>query len=51
MEIPLPLLRGPVGTKVTLTVIRGEEVVHVEIPREKLGGAAAAIREREEPVE
>lgn len=31
------LLRGPVGSKVTLTVIRGSEVVHVEVTREALG--------------
>jgi C-terminal processing protease CtpA/Prc len=44
------LLRGPVGSKVTLTVIRGEEVVHLEVTREGLG-AAQALKERQERIE
>ncbi len=31
------LLRGPVGSRVTLTVIRGDEVLHVEVTRQALG--------------
>ena len=46
------LLRGPVGSKVTLTVIRGQTVEHVEVTRERLGGGvAAALKERKEPIE
>jgi C-terminal processing protease CtpA/Prc len=28
------LLRGPVGSRVTLTLVRGSEVIHVEVVRE-----------------
>lgn len=43
------LLRGKVGSKVTLTVVRGEEVLDIELAREKLGGGG--VKEREERVE
>ena len=35
------LLRGAVGTEVMLTVVRGDEVLQVEITRQPLGGAPA----------
>lgn len=44
------LLRGPVGTPVTLTVIRDDEVLEVEIDRQELG-AAPAPRPRHERIE
>jgi C-terminal processing protease CtpA/Prc len=44
------LLRGPVGTKVTLTVIRGEEVLQLELTRRALG-ADAAVKPPEERIE
>lgn len=44
------LLRGPVGSKVTLTVVRGDEVVHINVTREALG-AAQAVKERHERIE
>ena len=31
------LLRGPVDSKVTLTLIRGDQVLHVEIRRSEMG--------------
>ena len=36
------MLRGPVGTRVTITVIRGERVHHVEVTREALAPKGAA---------
>jgi C-terminal processing protease CtpA/Prc len=33
------LLRGPVGSKVVLTVLRGDEVLHMEVTRQPLGKA------------
>lgn len=44
------LLRGPVGSSVTLTVVRGEEVLHVEIERAALG-QKAPVAERFEKIE
>ena len=44
------LLRGPVGTTVTLTVLRGDEVVQVEIARQAFG-AAGPVAERHERIE
>jgi predicted metalloprotease with PDZ domain len=44
------LLRGPVGSQVTLTVIRGDEVIEVGIERQELG-TAAAPKERYERIE
>ena len=44
-------LRGEVGTAVKLTIIRGSEVLHVELARRPLGASrpAAAPEERIEP--
>lgn len=36
------LLRGPSGTSVTLTIVRGSEVVHVVVVRAPLGAKTAA---------
>jgi carboxyl-terminal processing protease len=36
------LLRGPVGSKVILTVLRDDAVLHVEVTRAPLGRAPAA---------
>lgn len=44
------LLRGPVGTSVMLTVIRGEEVLHVEVGRQPFG-TKSALPERHERIE
>ena len=33
------LLRGPVGSKVVLTVLRGNEVLHLEVTRQPMGKA------------
>jgi carboxyl-terminal processing protease len=43
------LLRGPVGSKVTLTLLRGDEVLHVELTRRELG--ADAVKPPEERIE
>jgi C-terminal processing protease CtpA/Prc len=50
------LLRGPVGSTVTLTVIRGTPaseatVEHVEVRRERIGSVASALKPRKEPIE
>ena len=45
------LLRGPVGSTVTLTVIRGEDVEHIEVKRERIGSVASALKARKEPIE
>ncbi len=44
------LLRGPVGTSVTLTIIRGEEVMHLEVTRQVLG-KKPTLPDREERIE
>ena len=44
------LLRGDVGTKVKLTVIRGEQVLHVVVTRGELR-AAKALPPKEERIE
>ena len=44
------LLRGPVGTSVTLTIIRGEEVMHLEVERQVLG-KKPTLPDREERIE
>ncbi len=44
------LLRGPVGTKVQLTVIRGEEVMHIEVVRRPFG-EGSTMRAAEERIE
>lgn len=36
------LLRGPVGSSVRLTVLRGETVLHVEVTRQALGSKPTA---------
>jgi carboxyl-terminal processing protease len=45
------MLRGEVGTKVQLTVIRGDEVLHIELVRQEMGAAPAPAdpEERFEP--
>jgi carboxyl-terminal processing protease len=45
------MLRGEVGTTVRLTILRGEEVLHVELVRREMGAAAPppAAEERIEP--
>ncbi|MBW2459072.1 MAG: PDZ domain-containing protein [Deltaproteobacteria bacterium] len=44
------LLRGPVGSTVTLTVIRGQEVLHLEVSRQALG-TAPTVAPAEERIE
>ena len=44
------LLRGPVGTAVTLTVLRGDDVVQVRVVRQPLG-ASSPVAERHERIE
>jgi C-terminal processing protease CtpA/Prc len=44
------LLRGPIGSKVTLTIVRGDEVMHVEVERQRMRGKAA-VAERHERIE
>jgi len=44
------LLRGPVGTSVMLTILRGEEVLHVEVQRQPLG-TKPTMPEREQRIE
>ena len=44
------LLRGPAGSLVTLTIIRGEEVMHLEVKRPVLG-KKPTLPEREERIE
>jgi C-terminal processing protease CtpA/Prc len=44
-------LRGPVGSSVELTVVRGEEVLRVKLVREPLGPAAAPPPPREQRIE
>ena len=44
------LLRGPVKSKVTLTIIRGDLVLDVELEREPLG-SKAPLKERFERIE
>jgi S1-C subfamily serine protease len=44
------LLRGPVGSTVTLTLVRGDEVMHIEVTRQPLG-AGTALPERHERIE
>jgi C-terminal processing protease CtpA/Prc len=44
------LLRGPVGTAVTLTVIRGDEVIHVEVDRQPFG-KEPTLPDRHETIE
>lgn len=44
-------LRGPVGSTVDLTVVRGEEVLRVKLTRRPLGAATAKPREKEERIE
>jgi C-terminal processing protease CtpA/Prc len=41
------LLRGPVGSTVVLTVIRGDEVLEIEIERQELGTTSAPRESRE----
>ena len=36
------LLRGPVGSKVMLTIVRGNDVLHLEVTRAPLGAAPAS---------
>jgi carboxyl-terminal processing protease len=45
------MLRGEVGTKVRLTILRGDEVLHVELVRRAMGAAPppADPEERFEP--
>jgi C-terminal processing protease CtpA/Prc len=44
------LLRGPVGSTVTLTVIRGDEVLQLEIERSELGHKAP-VQDRYQKIE
>lgn len=44
-------LRGPVGSSVELTVVRGEEVLRVKLVRRPLAAAPAKPREKEERIE
>jgi C-terminal processing protease CtpA/Prc len=44
------LLRGPVGSTVTLTLVRGDEVMHIEVTRQPFGGAKP-LPERHERIE
>jgi C-terminal processing protease CtpA/Prc len=44
------LLRGPIGSKVTITVVRGDEVMHVEVARQEMG-SKATVAERHERIE
>lgn len=44
-------LRGPVGSPVELTVVRGEEVLRVKLTRRPLGAPSAKPREKEERIE
>ncbi len=41
------LLRGPVGTSVTLTVLRGERVLELTVVREPFRAGAKVVPERE----
>jgi C-terminal processing protease CtpA/Prc len=43
------LLRGEVGSKVVLTIVRGDEVMHVEVTRAALG--SARVPKDEEKIE
>lgn len=42
-------LRGPAGSRVELTVVRGETVRDVEVVREPLGDRVEAVPDRERP--
>lgn len=44
------LLRGPIGSTVRLTIVRGEQVLHVELTREAMQRIEVAPP-REEPIE
>ncbi len=44
------LVRGPVDSKVTLTIIRGQDVLHLEVTRQALG-TAPTVAPAEERIE
>lgn len=44
-------LRGEIGTKVRLTVLRGREVIHADVTRVELIAGKPAVRPKEEKLE
>jgi len=44
------MLRGPVGSTVTLTVVRGDDVLHMALARQAMGNKPA-VAERHERIE